>query len=110
MTAEALSDNSSPQTTPVAEKKTKDKSARRSGSFEDGNDKEDKWKLFTDLKGKFTKTLDEIKTERWALLGDLLNYALINRCNALICQSWLIFLFLSTCDQVFRFDLFQDKR
>ncbi|BES98417.1 Testis expressed 2 [Nesidiocoris tenuis] len=68
--AEAHSDNSSPQSTPVAEKKAKDKSARRSGSFEDGppNDKEPPWRLLTEIRGRITKRveekLEEIKTER----------------------------------------------
>ncbi|KAF6202380.1 hypothetical protein GE061_004779 [Apolygus lucorum] len=65
---EAHSDNNSPQTTPVAEKKTKEKSARRSGSFEDGNDKEDKWRIFTEITGRLTKKveekIDDFKTER----------------------------------------------
>lgn len=66
---EAQSANSSPQPTPVAEKKVKDKSPnRRSGSFEDGNDKEP-WKIFSDIRGRLTKKveekLEEIKTERY---------------------------------------------
>ncbi|XP_073976982.1 testis-expressed protein 2 isoform X3 [Rhodnius prolixus] len=69
---EAHSDNSSPQSTPLTEKRNKEtlllsKTSKRSGSFEEGSSGEP-WRLFTEIRGRITKTveekLEEIKSDR----------------------------------------------
>ncbi|XP_014242745.1 testis-expressed protein 2 isoform X2 [Cimex lectularius] len=60
---EAHSDNSSPQSTPLTEKKNKDslllsKTSKRSGSLEEAGSPEP-WRLFTEIRGRITKTVEE---------------------------------------------------